>query len=641
VDPTSGAFPYRRLISNFGVGEVLAGGTSPTNSIFERPTFCITYAPHEVKLSTNTTTTENSCKFMYKSEFTKLPSANVLYIPGFFNFGNIVAGAITKAATQAQNRCADMGSLNYLVGGNFMAAHYRDADERAYLMNYLATGLSVEEGDFYEISGDKVKVGLEKTLRKNLTEPNNATVKYEVYNSLASDSCKNKANADGSNPPQWMVPIYTYPVWRYLDCKGVGPVADLGIATTSRQLIQTEVPALLSDANPDYQDGVNQVKDVLKSRATLVGFERDPWCVPYVGVRATAKPKIPFMPLSEVEITAEAFSKPFGGRMGPWYVKDWPQAVTSSARLAYKANAAAPFKNDRLEPLGSVRVTDTAGITGIDEPDWAANVERFPGDTLGFNSEIVLAYFHRALQGNIAPVNSYEKLSAGPTYPFPVSPDSHVSLRYYEDVTATYTPNGPRDSLTWDKTSNMAPRLRLMEIAAIAPTIFDLTYYSIEPDFYNNYFTQIEKHIQKRGGFESPHVLLGDYGWRGDTELGKKMNIIDQIRIQRDVGANNALNSDVSMPYVVKQPTHLLNSWAVDNLLDYNANSVKFGQCFSPDNSTFETPLIPPAPGNCVDGGRVGNSVKLVSKDWLTATDLELGGDGMTGAIRNPPPPSW
>jgi hypothetical protein len=92
---------------------------------------------------------------------------------------------------------------------------------------------------------------------------------------------------------------------------------------------------------------------------------------------------------------------------------------------------------------------------------------------------------------------------------------------------------------------------------------------------------------------------------------------------------------------VVKQPTHLLNSWAVDNLLDYNANSVKFGQCFSPDNSTFETPLIPPAPGNCVDGGRVGNSVKLVSKDWLTATDLELGGDGMTGAIRNPPPPSW
>ncbi len=642
IDPTSPNFPYRKLAMNQALGEVLAGGQAePQNSVFKRPTFCITYSPHEIKGQGAAVSTENTCRFMYNSNFIKLPSANILYIPGFFNFGTTVAAAITSAANQAFKRCADTGALNYMIGGIFIAAHIRDSEERAYLMNYLATGLSVDENNFYELSGDQVKLGLEKTLKKNLTDANRATVDFEVYNSLAASSCRNAVGPGGTNQPQWMVPINTYPVWRYLDCNSNLNETDGTISSSSRQLIKQQLPALIDEATESYKEGAKKVSEALQPRPTLIGFEKDPWCVPYVGVRASAKPKIPFMPLSEVEITAEAYTKPFGGRMGPWYVKDWPQAVTPAARLSYKANSI-NFQSDRSEEIGPVRVTDLSGIDKIDDPAWAANIARFAGDTLGFSSERVLAYFHRALMGDYEAPNSYEKLSTGAqNYPFPVSPDSKVSLRYYEDIISTYSENGPRDSLTWDKTSNMAPRLRLMEIAALAPTIYDLNYYSIDPDFYNNYFTQIEKHKEKRGGWDAGHVLLGDYGWRGDTEAGKKMNIFDQIKIQRDVGATAALNSDISMPYAVKKASHLLNSWAVDNLLDYKINSAKFGECFSPASGDFETPMNPPTPGNCVDGGRVGNSVKLVSKDWLKSSDLELGGSGQTGAIRNPPPPEW
>ena len=640
VDPTNFAFPYKKLSANLAVTEKLAGdgpGTK-TSSIFEKPTFCITYSPHEIRGAGAAVTTENTCKLMYDASFVKLPTASVLFLPGFNTFGKTVANAITSAATQAFNRCADTGALNYLIGGMFIAAHYRDSEERAYLMNFLATGLSGEEDNFYELSGDQVKTGLEKTLKKNLTDANSATVKYEIYNSLASSSCRNATTPQGTNQPQWMVPIFTYPIWRYLDCNSNLNTADGTIVSSSRQLVKGQLPALLGTANPDYQAGVNAVKEALQPRTTLMGFEKDPWCVPYVGVRATAKPKIPFMPLSEVEISAEAYSKPFGGRMGPWYIKYWPQAVTGTARLGYNVNSS-DFVADRSEGIGPTRVTDIAGVTNIDEAVWSPNVARFAGDTLGFSSERVLAFFHNALLGPIATVNRYEKLTLGPqAYPFPVEPDPKISLRYYEDVVVPYTAGDPKDIMTWDKTSNMAPRLRLMEIAAIAPTIFDLSYYSIDPDYYNNYFTTIEKSITKRPGWDTSRFLLGDYGWRANDPVARKMNILDQIKIQRGVGASEALNSDVSMPYVVKEPMHLLNSWAVDNLLDYNVNSVKFGKCYSPAASDYETPMDPPTPGNCVDGGRVGNSVKLVSKEWLKATDLELGGNGLTGAIRNPPP---
>lgn len=637
-------FPSEKLEAGLTPQEQMAGGADPYQRIFVRPTFCITYAPFEVAGQRGSTgNTENTCKNMWEnvSQVT-LPSADALYIPGFFNFGTSVAASIRSAATQAFARCSDTGALNYVMGSRFVISHYIDADERAFLMNYLATGISTDETNFYELSGDLARVGLEKTLRKNLTAANNADVSMEMYNSLAAASCRNTVGTDGANPPQWLVPIRTYPVWRYLDCASNNNPNSGNIQSRPRHLIESQRPAN-TNTNTQLQEAITEVSRHMVARTTLVGFEKDPWCVPYVGVRATARPKIPFMPISDVAITAQAYAKPFGGRIGPWYVKDWPQAVAGAARESYKANARHP---DMVETNGTVRVDNISNITGIDDPNWSPNVSRFPGDILGFSSERVLAFFHSAINdirtGPFPP--RYTALTSGPTnYPFPVMPpQDHVSYRYFDNVATGYGPgqsnSGPKDQLSWDTASNAAPRLRLLEIAAIAPTIYDLNYYSIEPNFYDNYLVPIRQHIQRRGRWEANKTLLGDYGWRADNSRAERMNIFDQIKIQRDVGAANALNSDVSMPYVVKTANHLLNSWAVDNLLDYRQNSQKFGNCFSPSNNDYETPISPATPGNCVDGGRVGNSVKLVSKEWLTATDLELGGPGLTGAIRNPPP---
>lgn len=644
---------------NSGVAEVAAGlgGSRDYKSLYLKPRFCIAYEPHEVHGSVGKNN-ENTCRQAWMSTAkAALPNPGALRIPGFFSFGNTVASAITTAIDSATTRCATVGALNYVTGGRFIVAHFMDSEERAFLINYLAMGLSAQRDDFYDISGDSVRQGLEKTLRHNLTDANRESLEFDLLNGLSMDACRatgaQVGYTKGSNVPPWLVPIEVYPVWRYSDCETIESGGATTVSITGRQLDYFNQPGM-SNTNRVPQHLKQQLAGLEASKAlmprpVLIGFEKDPWCMAYVGVKAKTKPKIPFMPLSEVELTAEAYTKPFGGRIGPWYTKTWDPAHVGRGRIDGTADS---YNVDQMvEKNGPIRVRDLSGITTIDNPEWVPNISRFAGDRYpivdkfpsgGYAIERVLAYFHRALRTDL---NStyYASLGQGKSYPFSLkSSDSKLSLNYYNTVGVAYTESAGsgRDQLTWDAESKSAPKLRLLEIAGIAPNIFDMSYYSIEPDFYNNYYKKILNHIEKRGGWEDNRFVLGDYGARFDlNEAAQKMNIFDQIRIQRDVEAQ--LESTTNMPYVVKNSEHLLNSWSVDNLLDYSQNS-KLGKCNTPSGASFEQPLDPPTPGNCINGGRVGFSVKLVSKDYLKSDDLELGGQGVGGAaIRNAPPEDW
>lgn len=660
----AGVAPYNKLQSNpNSLADVLAGGPGDgpgaVNTPYRLPRFCITYDPHE--LQSQAPSNENSCKNMHDATEVKLPNPGLLQIPGFFGFGTIVSTAITGAISQVRNRCTYVGALNFIIGGRFIIAHNNDAEQRAHLINYLSTGLSADTGDFYEIDGGSAKQGIERTLSKNLTDANRATMNFQVLNGLAQSPCGKTSSQTGSeqlknDAPPWLVPVEVYPVWRYYDCT-VDPVSGGGSAVgqTARQLSAGESnrPANLATAPQALRDEYSRMEPYLGPRPVLTGFEKDPWCMAYVGVKATTSPRIPFMPLSNVTLTAEAFSKPFGGRIGPWYTNTWKRDEFGNERINATANN--PEVPGKTEKFGGVRVLNVGGIGNIDSPAWAANISRFPGDTFGWASERVLAYFHRIIRNN-APNDdnsAYMKMyTTGSKPPFPMAKDFRPSLRHYDQI-GNSTPEviESRDQLTWDVTGNGAPRLRLAEIAAIAPDLFDLSYYSIDPDFYNNYFEKIERHIASpRSGFNSQNKLLGDLGSRFEIPGfpdAKKFNIFDQLRIQRFAGSPQALNSDLAMPYLAKNPAHLLNSWSSDSIVDFSINTKRFGNCRVPEaglpdsGSAFETPLIPATPGNCIDGGRVGYSVKLVAKDYLMDPSLELGGQGTTGYIRNQLPADW
>jgi len=651
------SLPIEKLRANGALEEVLAGnGVLAYQNLYKHPRFCIAYAPHEVQGSQSSQgqgDNENTCKRSYLADHeVKLPDPNVLIIPGFIRFGTAVGNAIRQAIDNSKKRCANVGALNYFIGGKFILAHSLDSEERTHLIKYLADGLSTQSDDFFELSGQNARQGIEKTLLKNLTAANRDSVEFRILNGFAQGQCRSSGAQVGShqnlNLPPWLVPIEVYPVWLYADCAYKGS-STTEIRIRARQLDSFNTPEIIAQAQPGLRTNVEAIQQFLRPRPTLVGFEKDPWCAGYVGVKATARPKIPFMPLSEVEISAEAYSKPFGGRIGPWYFRTWEPSQAGQARISGTANAHNPTQ--MVEPNGPVRVTNLGGITSnIDDPSWVPNVGRFAGDGQnaqnpgGYAVERVLGYFHRAI------FQVYGQLGAGATYPFQVMQDGGPSLTYYDSIGNSYdTPEGESlDQLSWSVNSNAAPKLRLLEIAGIAPNLFDLAYYSIDPDFYNNYYKVIQAGTQVRGGWDSRHRLLSDLGsrFRGETRT-EQFNIFDQMRIQRDLTPATLLDSNIQMPFMVKNPVHLLNSWSVDSLKDYRTSRTSFGRCYSPASGQdtpgdFEKPMDPPAPGNCVDGGRVGYSVKLVSRQYLREGSLQLGGENAPpGPLRNPPSDNW
>jgi hypothetical protein len=651
--------PYPKFLANSNnLADVLAGGPNlQPQTPYRLPRFCITYAPHELQNGANAN--ENSCREMHTANVVALPNRNVLQIPGFFGFGNLVSSAIGNAIQAIANRCVYVGTANYVYGGRFIASHNFDVDDRQYLINYLATGLSVDQDNFYEIDGGSARDGIEKTISKNLTDANRANLSVRILNGLSQGSCRATGARIGSdalnnNAPSWLVPVEVYPVWRYFDCNQdsngnpfLGQQARHLSAGNANQPQMFNDPALPVDLRNAY----NELQPFLSARPVLTGFEKDPWCMAYVGVKAETRPKIPFMPLSDVTLTAEAYAKPFGGRIGPWYVNRWTPNQQGQNRITDTDNdPAIPGKTEltgNLVSAGSVRVLDVQNIQNVDDPAWAANISRFPGDTLGWASERVLAFFHRVLRTNsVGAGTPYNRLYDGQTLPWTIGADNTVSLRHYQTI-GTAPGIAALDQLTWDETAGAAPKQRLAEIAAIAPDLFDMAYYSIDPDFYNNYFTKIEQHRNRRGGFEATKRLLGDLGSRfGASNEMQRFNVFDQIRIQRMVGNPDALNSEVAMPYLTKNPAHLLNSWSADSIIDFSNNTTKFGNCNVPatvsaGNQPYETPLAPATPGNCIYGGRVGYSVKLVGRGHLLDPALELGGQGVSGPIRNPPPANW
>ncbi|NJL25351.1 MAG: hypothetical protein HC902_09340 [Calothrix sp. SM1_5_4] len=204
-----------------------------------------------------------------------------------------------------------------------------------------------------------------------------------------------------------------------------------------------------------------------------------------------------------------------------------------------------------------------------------------------------------------------------------------TSFDYYKNIKEDMGANSPNDILAWDGTSGQAPEVRNMEIAAISPDLFDITYYSIEPNFTKNYHEKLQA---RKGEFQ----ISADVPVRPD--LGHQGSAVPVFSVQEQM----ALASERSLQkaeafYFVRDKVHLLTSWLPGpGAFNYDlAESLRnFGKCAVPDDRMkFNNP------GSCVaGGGRTGYSVKMVSRDALLSNQHKIGGQGAgPGGILNPP----
>jgi hypothetical protein len=153
--------------------------------------------------------------------------------------------------------------------------------------------------------------------------------------------------------------------------------------------------------------------------------------------------------------------------------------------------------------------------------------------------------------------------------------------------------------------------------------------------------------LQKGYGDQLPFAIRGDLGSRNtgtnDIIRFSVRNQIDTLKNQQLV----TLDYQSKMMYYLTDFAQLLTGWNQSSPDNYSMDPTRFGQC--PDNLKIsqDDPANFFAPGSCKAGGRVGYSVKLVDGKYLAnqpngkAAQYELGGQGVSGTIKNPPPSTF
>lgn len=552
-------------------------------------------------------------------------------IPRVAGGANFVPGASTiqptfqRIANQIAQYCREAGLMNWMYASRILTHFRTDGYARKAMIGTLAANLT--RPDPKDLRNEDIKAGVEKTFQRNLTDTNRGGVQnFQYFNSLGQGGC--------SQVKDWLVDIKINPTIFFSDWKSdlSSGQCEPAKAVPNRQGSPTPNPPYNGMDNlPDafqYGDyaGVAGSTGYLQSHwagepndewHSSIGFEKNPWCMVYTGVKATTTIRKPFDPTGGgIILEARGFAKPFGGRIGPWYGKTWPQG---------SPNSVANTRTQMVDPLLPSR--DVAGGGGAAQPlGDVADYSRFPGDVNGMTSFEALS----SMSQNFYSVMGKTSRSAPPA----------IALANYAELNGLSLLLSSGDSLartgTTPKGVRKEGKSRIFEIAAVAPDIFDAFYYSIEPRYYNNYFSQ---QTTKMGAQIPQGEQLYDFGSSKNNysdppliaNASPQFSVIDQI--QTASGGNTYLPD---YRHIIRKWENLLTSWHQKGVVNYDLDTQRFGQCI--ESVDKHNPNYP-TPGNCIYGGRTGYSVKSVSRDYLLSSEHALGGgaSGAAGAILNPP----
>jgi hypothetical protein len=523
------------------------------------------------------------------------PLPEVKVIAGFLGINHGIAALSRQLRMQFNNECDNFAAYNWWFAASIMHAFRLDQRNRKQIIYALAESMSGgNDGDFLDLDGNSVAEGARQTFIKNLTFANRQAFEsgrgeFQIMNSL-----------QGVDTKQWLVEIKTVPTMLYHDvnddpnqgCNAiVTPISSLPRRPAAKTTLRKPYPAGLDAESLFVWATDNFLAD--SDFQFSIGVEKNPWFMPYVGVKVKTSPRQIFFPIGGgVEMAARAFAKPFGGRIGPWYQSKWERGAPNS-------------DGTLVDGLMAPRMAGGGLLNSQDDNRRLPNYSRYPGDPLGLSSKLA-----------INALNGLSSLKAELT--------SYINIK--EDMGA----GKPNDVLAWPR-SGQQSELRNLEIAAISPDLFDITYYSVEPNFTKNYWERLRANKSKFNiPFDTP--VRPDLGHHGsDVEV---YSIQEQMKLAKSKSYQRS-----EAFYFVRDKTHLLTGWLSGQgayNYDVSASMENFGKCaLADDGLKFNNP------GSCVaGGGRTGYSVKMMSRDALFSNQHKIGGQAAPNAILNPPDPA-
>ncbi len=558
---------------------------------------------------------DNWCsKDKFNTSFPGIPILNVVN-PGLG--GNNSLRAVTQQVAVGIMQAAGRASaVNWWFTANIMASFKNQVAYRKAMIKALARNLTrpIEAGPngMKDLYGDSVFEGAEKTFSYNLSESSRRSGGFSVQ----------VRNSIGGLPiEQWLPEIATFiiPVFaQFPNATTTGQVDKLQpqvyyeypLLYLNNPTIKAEIDAnIFNFVNPD-----EYLRDIVSlfpspqgdDLEDILGFEKNPWHMIYAEVQAEVNSGALFSPLPNVKLQAAAFAKPFGGRIGPWFGRDWPAGSSTSS-------------SDKVEPLWPNRRTSAAVPTRTLDPTMLPNAPKYPGDTIGYRSYLAQSSTGQLGGGGNPKINRFD-------------------INEYINITLNLFPLGDGQALS---TGTM---LRPKELSAIAPDLFDITYYSIESNFHENYLEgKLDNWLLDDAnslfsrGLQYQRPIWRDIGYSTAPTL-QTFNVRNQLNSQ----SRKDFSSQVFyfLDATAEGLANVLTSWVGGtDVMDYRtpaSGTVKdrFGRCGRPFTGAGGKPNIP---GECLaDGGRTGYSVKLVSKEYLKSNQHRMSKNSV-GAILNPP----
>ena len=516
--------------------------------------------------------------------------------PNFAPFNPInavVTANINNLRNLFSNACTNQGQLNWFFTANLFAGYKYGIASRKQMIREIAQNLSSDVRDFRDRSQQSVRAGVLETLRRNLTSSNSdpsafSAEEVKTANSMAIGPC--------AEPSYWLPDIPIRPYLMYTDNSNAGGACTGSSVPIFNLPVRTDIMGTLDPSGLLRNIAQNTDNQPLNHPYhSILGFEKNPWCVAWYGVRAKTRPRKPFAPFgAPVVLEARSFAQPFGGRIGPWYMSTWPKGATQSAGV-------------RVDPLTAPRLPLATPLTPAQLlKESMPNYSRFPGDPLGLKSMAAIGAMRSRLW-------TFFTL------------DTSIRLSHYDNLKNAQVTG---DLLPWDADSNSAPPIRDVELAAVAPDLFDMTYYSIEPDYGRLYFIPS---TFNRGRFSTSFVPISDIGTRFNPPSMLSNNVMIQMERSTATAPPPAFYDLSTAFWISRKSEHLLTGWTQKALNNNDFPEARFGTC-----ATRPLPNVPTV-GNCAAGGRVGYSIRHVSKSYLLFENHRLGGGDASGPLDNPP----
>lgn len=683
--PTFPLFPITngapaRVTSNPESGKCAFSGGETFNTL-DLPFFCVGHNGMSGWPGQN----ENNCRINCKQMNQGVSSINLIKgvgsaVVGGQNFSSTANAFINAANDDLTKQCDRLGPIGMKILGRFIISYFLETKARSETLLMLASNTSQPDAEkIVDLDGNLVLDGVKKTLKNNLTEANATSIsdsKIKILNGLSNNDCSMSTDPNSSGKKsldgQFLKRIEFAVIQFYIHkCKKNGTATDYSPASIFANI--NAMNPELDISNPDIADIILSLNNN-DNRKFTVGYEKNPWCQSYYAVKAETEPKIPFLPLSKIKLTAVSTAKPFGGSIGPWFGKEWKAGAKNSQD---DVGVDQSKQTDPTLPLMAFP-TDSSLKNNAKV---LMNFGRFVGDNKGLTDGSYVAEYHaalidRTLSTKVPELGSSSKFVDGGSGGKLNSVNAHwPALNSWDNTTAVDMGVPGYDPLTTDNGNDSF--LRDLEISAISPNQFDVTYYSIDPDFYNNYYLRLSNpaifsKIKAAAGIGpySVQSVRADFGNNDKVYTQRKaFGVRNQIQIVAKVfnapagaGVTGAASNFLSQyKELATRQSSLLTGWTFANFSDFNKfpdadvttpdGSMSFGRCKDADwqgtydSPKYDTPVefnsaLPPTPGNCVTGGRVGYSVKLVSPSMLrsNAPPQPLGGPNTNGPLKNPIP---